>query len=267
MPETTAPLKDASTVVLLRDGEDGLEVFLQHRVKQMAFAGGMTVFPGGGVDVRDSDVDVSWVGPEPGWWAERLSTDENLARALVAAAVRETFEECGVLLAGTADAVVPDPSEYADDRRRLESHELSFAEFLDANGLALRADLLAPMANWITPKPEPRRYDTRFFLAAVPDGQTADGATSEAEATEWRRPADALADWDSGRRFLLPPTWTQLRDLAGHSSVDEALAAPRTVTQIEPDLAAGSGILGIGFDHADEYLAALRDGRLEAHRD
>ena len=263
MPDGAAPLRDASTVVLVRDGADGVEVFLQHRVKQMAFAGGMTVFPGGGVDATDAAADIPWEGPDSQWWAQRLSADPSTARALVSAAVRETFEECGVLLAGTRDAVVPDPSEFADERRRLETRDLSFSDFLTAQGLVLRADLLTPMAHWITPKAEPRRYDTRFFLASIPEGQVADGATTEAESTEWRRPADALDDWTSGRRYLLPPTWSQLRDLAAHSTVADLLAAPREVTPIEPDMADGRGILGIGFENADEYLDALKDGRLE----
>ncbi len=262
VPEV-APLRDASTVVLVRDGDAGIEVFLQHRVKQMAFAGGMTVFPGGGVDDRDRDVQIRWAGPGPAWWAERLSTDEATARALVSAAVRETFEECGVLLAGTEDAVSPDPSAFAGERARLVSKELSFAQFLSDNDLVLRADLLAPMAHWITPKNERRRYDTRFFLAVLPDGQEADGATTEAEETEWQTARHALADWEAGRRFLLPPTWTQLRDIARFGTVADLVAAPRAISPIEPRISGGGGILGLGFDDSADYFAALSDGRLD----
>ncbi|WP_448221562.1 NUDIX hydrolase [Gordonia iterans] len=258
-----APLRDASTVVLVRDGDAGIEVFLQHRVKQMAFAGGMTVFPGGGVDDRDRDAQIRWAGPGPAWWAERLSTDEATARALVSAAVRETFEECGVLLAGTEDAVSPDPSAFAGERARLVGKDLSFAQFLSDNDLVLRADLLAPMAHWITPKNERRRYDTRFFLAALPDGHAADGATTEAEATEWRTARLALADWESGRRFLLPPTWTQLREIARFGTVAELMGASRIISPIEPRVSDGAGILGLGFDDSADYFAALSDGRLD----
>ncbi len=261
-----APLRDASTVVLVRDGDAGIEVFLQHRVRQMAFAGGMTVFPGGGVDDRDRDAEIGWVGPGVDWWARQLSTDEETARALVAAAVRETFEECGVLLAGTADAVSPDPSVYAAERTQLVTKELSFAQFLDRSELVLRTDLLAPFAHWITPKNEKRRYDTRFFLAALPDGQDADGATSEAEATEWRTAEAALADWQEGRRFLLPPTWTQLRTIAGFATVADLAAAPRQISPIEPRVSDGQGILGLGFDDSADYFAALSDGRLDRLR-
>lgn len=265
-PHEIAPLRDASTVVLVRDGGEGIEVFLQHRVQQMAFAGGMTVFPGGGVDDRDRDAAIRWAGPEVGWWAEQLVTDEATARALVSAAVRETFEECGVLLAGTATQVCADPSIYGAERAALVSKELSFAQFLQNHDLVLRTDLLTPMAHWITPKNERRRYDTRFFLAQVPDGHDADGATTEAEATEWRTADAALADWQDGRRFLLPPTWTQLRDVAEFATVAELVAKPRVLTPIEPEVSDGQGILGLGFTGADDYFAALKDGRLDRLR-
>ncbi|HEX5402792.1 MAG TPA: NUDIX hydrolase, partial [Pseudonocardiaceae bacterium] len=96
--------RHAATVILARDGAAGIEVFLLRRVMGMAFAGGMTVFPGGGVDQRDADASVAWTGPPADWWAERFGCEPGLARALVCAAVRETFEESGVLLAG------PDPA-------------------------------------------------------------------------------------------------------------------------------------------------------------
>src|SRR5699024_2709282 len=105
-------VKDAATVVLLRDAPAGPEVFLQRRVAAMAFAAGMTVFPGGGVDERDSDTSVDWSGPGPAVWAQRFGCGESLARALVCAAVRETFEESGVLLAADSSGVVADTSGY-----------------------------------------------------------------------------------------------------------------------------------------------------------
>ncbi len=184
-----APTRDAATIAVLREAAVGMEVFLLHRVTGMAFAGGMTVFPGGGVDARDTETDLTWVGPAPLWWAQRLGCPEDTAAALVCAAVRETFEECGVLLAGpTPDTVVGDTSEYGPARAALVAKELSFAQFLAAEGLVLRADLVRPWSHWITPEAEPRRYDTRFFVAALPDGQIADGVTTEASHAEWQRP-------------------------------------------------------------------------------
>ncbi|MCF8571417.1 NUDIX domain-containing protein [Gordonia sp. HY002] len=262
MAESSAvPVRDASTVVLVRDGADGIEVFLQRRVKQMAFAGGMTVFPGGGVDPRDRDADIRWTGPEVDFWADVFSTDEESARALVCAAVRETFEECGVLLAGTTDAVHDDPAALFSERARLEAKEISLGEFLAAQGLVLRADLLRPLAHWITPENESRRYDTRFFLASMPDRQEADGETSEAAETKWMSATAALADWDAGNHFLLPPTWTQLRDVSSFTNVDDLLAAQREITAIQPTISDGSGIAGLRFADSDSYLAALSDGR------
>lgn len=229
--------KDAATVVLLRDTPAGVQVFLQRRVTGMAFAGGMTVFPGGGVDARDMDRSVAWVGPTPQEWAQWFGCAESLARALVCAAVRETFEESGVLLAGTASGeVVTDTSAYADARQALVSREISLAEFLTGAELTLRADLLRAWANWVTPEPEPRRYDTRFFVAAMPHGQHADGATTEADSSGWSRPQDTLADARNGRSTLMPPTWYTLAEVEKFSSAAQALSAPRSIEKITPRL-------------------------------
>ncbi|MET9326603.1 NUDIX hydrolase [Tsukamurella sp. NPDC003166] len=249
--------RDAATVVLVRDGADGIEVFLQRRVQQMAFAGGMTVFPGGGVDPRDGDADLAWEGPAASWWAERFDASERDGRQLVCAAVRETFEECGVLLVTGADGAVPDAAALAPARERLEAKEISLAQFLRDEGLVLRADLLRPLAHWITPKNEKRRYDTRFFLAALPAGQRADDRTSEVEEAGWRTAAQALADFSAGRCFLLPPTWSQLRAVAEHRTVADLLAAERVIEPVEPELPLGGAIDSLQFAEAADYLAAM----------
>jgi 8-oxo-dGTP pyrophosphatase MutT (NUDIX family) len=266
VPEVPATPRDAATVALLRDGGAGMEVFLQRRVSQMAFAGGMTVFPGGGVDRRDGDDGddgpVAWSGPEPAWWADRFGCDTVLARALVCAAVRETFEECGVLLAGPdADTVVGDAARYAEDRAALESRELSLAQFLARNQLVLRADLLRPWSNWVTPEEEPRRYDTRFFLAMLPAGQRADGATSEASGSGWQAPAGALADWRDRRVGLLPPTWVTLSELEECGTLEAALAAPRSIEKIMPRVVRDGGKLRVVLPGDPRYATA--DGHLE----
>ncbi|GAB85875.1 NUDIX domain-containing protein [Gordonia rubripertincta] len=255
----SAPIRDAATVVLVRDSADGIEVFLQRRVKQMAFAGGMTVFPGGGVDKRDAGAHVAWTGPDPAWWAEQFNTDEELAQALVCAAVRETFEECGVLLATTDDGAFADPGALADDRQRLVEKSLSFAEFLTARGLTLRADLLSPLAHWITPVNEKRRYDTRFFLAAMPEGQKADAETTEAEVARWVNARLAIDTWAGGKHFLMPPTWAQLHYVSGFPSVEELLAAERSIECILPNTTPGAGLAGLGFPGSDEYFRTLGD--------
>ncbi|WP_209307619.1 hypothetical protein [Geodermatophilus sp. DF01-2] len=139
--------RDAATVVLLRDGARGLEVYLLRRRPTMAFAAGMHVFPGGAVDPRDRDGGVPWVGHPPTTWAEALSCDTELAAALVCAAVRETFEESGVLLAARQDGrQVTDTTgeDWERDRLALIDGTLALSNFLRARALLLRADLLRP---------------------------------------------------------------------------------------------------------------------------
>ena len=222
--------KQAATVLLLRDGVRGLEVYLLRRTRGMPFAGGMTAYPGGGVDPRDGDVETAWAGPSPAEWAHAFGCDERTARELVCAAVRETFEEAGVLLAGTADGgdVVPDVSgdDWEEQRQALLARELSLAELLADRGLALRSDLLRPFAHWITPPAEPRRYDTKFFAAALPVGQEARHVTGEADEVSWLTPSAALAEMTSGTRPMLPPTIHTLEQLEPFADVAAALAGP-----------------------------------------
>src|SRR4051812_42999034 len=150
---TPSEPRDAATVVLMRAGSDCLEVYLLRRQTTMAFAGGMCVFPGGGVDPRDFDSSVAWAGRPPSLWAAQLGTSEEMARALVCAAVRETFEESGVLLAGPSGTeVVADTTgeDWEADRLALEGKELAFTSFLQRRGLVLRTDLLGVWSAWCT---------------------------------------------------------------------------------------------------------------------
>src|SRR3712207_1025421 len=184
-----APTRDAATVVLLRDApEFGVEVYLLRRVTSMSFAAGMHVFPGGSVDPRDADAEIAWAGPTAAEWSDRLGADEPLARALVCAAVRETFEESGVLLAGpSSDEVLADVSgeDWEADRQALLDRSLAFSAMLQRRGLVLRADLFRPWNHWITPEVEPKRFDTRFFVAALPQGQTPRDVGGEADEVHW----------------------------------------------------------------------------------
>jgi 8-oxo-dGTP pyrophosphatase MutT (NUDIX family) len=259
------PARPAATVMLVRDAPAGIEVFLMRRHRAMEFVGGVIVFPGGGVDDRDRSADIDWYGPPPSWWAQRLGTHEELALALVCAAARETFEESGVLFAGPGSAdgepgIVRDAGVYAQARAALADNSLSFAEFLRSERLVLRADLLRPWANWVTPKEErTRRYDTYFFVAALPAGQRADGENTESDKVGWATPAGALDDFEAHRSFLLPPTWTQLDSLAGRT-VAEVLAVDRHITSIQPNLVVGDGNWEIEFFDSARYNAA-RAGR------
>ncbi|QDQ97766.1 NUDIX hydrolase [Tomitella fengzijianii] len=250
--------KDASTVMLLRDGAEGIEVFLVRRVAGMAFAGGMTVFPGGGVDQSDSDAAPAWAGPDAQWWAGRLGVDEARARRLVCAAARETFEECGVLLAGERPGTaVVDTAPYAGARPELEGHRYGFAEFLTREGLTFDTELLRPWSHWITPIGEKRRYDTYFFVAALPDGQQADGQTSEAAEVLWSTPAAAIDHWRAGGSMLLPPTWSQLDTLAQFDSVAAVMAAEPEITTVQPDLVRTDSGWRVDFDGGERYLEAM----------
>jgi 8-oxo-dGTP pyrophosphatase MutT (NUDIX family) len=228
--EAVAP-RDASTVILLRDGPDGLLVYMLRRVSSMKFAPGAYVFPGGSVDPRDT-FPVGWAGPSPLEWGTAFDASEALARELVCAAVRETFEESGVLLAGPAsDAIVPDTSgdDWEADRTALLDRTRSLAEMLARRGLVLRADLLRPWAHWITPVIEERRYDTRFFVAALPAGQRTRDVSTESDQVAWLRPALAVDAAHRGEMRLLPPTLVTLTELSAYDSVAAVLAAQREV--------------------------------------
>nr|WP_260173391.1 NUDIX hydrolase [Nocardioides albus] len=240
--------RDAATVLLLRPGSaSGPEVYLLRRQLTMGFAAGMAVFPGGGVDVRDAELpDSCWAGPSAGEWARRLGVEESRARALVAAAVRETFEECGVLLAGTsADAVVDDVSgsEWEADRVALESRALSLTELLTRRGLVLRTDLLAPWAAWTTPVFEPKRFATWFFVARLPEGQLTRDVSSESSSVLWLGVADAVAQVEAGELAMMPPTYLNCLEVASIGSEDEVLAdaAGRTLTMFTPAVTAIDG--------------------------
>jgi 8-oxo-dGTP pyrophosphatase MutT (NUDIX family) len=234
-----AAARPAATVVLLRDGEHGagLEVYLLRRVATMAFAAGMHVFPGGSVDPRDGDHSPAWVGRSVAAWGDSLGCDETMARALVCAAVRETFEESGVLLAGPSAAeVVIDTTgpAWETDRQALLDRSVSLAGLLERRGLVLRGDLLRPWAHWITPEFEPRRFDTRFFVAAVPEGQRARDVSGEADRAVWVPVVTAVADFDSEEMPMLPPTIIALRELAAYDTVAEVLEAQMTITPLLP---------------------------------
>ena len=259
------PPRPAATVMLIRDTPAGIKVFLMRRHRAMEFVGGVIVFPGGGVDDRDRNADIDWHGPPPSWWAERFGVDEDLALALVCAAARETFEESGVLFAGPHDAdgapgIVSDTAVYARARAALADNSLAFGDFLRSEGLVLRTDLLRPWANWVTPVEErTRRYDTYFFVAALPDGQCADGENTESDKVGWATPDVALQDFEAKRTFLLPPTWTQLDSLSGRT-VSEVLALDRQIVPVQPSLTVADGNWEIEFFDSERYNAA-RAGR------
>ena len=244
---TTTPVepRNAATVVLMRRGDDGPEVYLLRRQTSMAFAGGMCVFPGGGVDQRDFDHAIAWAGPQPGQWAVRLGTDEATARALVCAAVRETFEESGVLLAGeSADTVVADTTgeDWESDRAALEGRELAFTEFLDRRGLVLRTDLLGVWSAWLTPVFEPRRYRTWFFVADLPEGQRTRDVSTESDQVTWSAAMRAVSDVEAEQMMMLPPTYLTCLEVGQYADPHAVLeaAAARSVEMFMPEIEEGA---------------------------
>lgn len=234
--------RDAATVVLMRAGADGgPEVYLLRRQMSMDFAGGMAVFPGGGVDHRDDDASVAWAGPTPAEWAAWLGVDEDAARALVCAAVRETFEESGVLLAGPSpDEVVADTTgdDWEADRVALESRELAMTDFLNRRGLVLRTDLLGVWSGWLTPIFEPKRYRTWFFVARLPQGQITRDVSTESSEVVWMPALDAVAAVEAGTLAMLPPTYLTCLEVGQHPGLDEVMAAAvgREVAMFMPEV-------------------------------
>ena len=256
--------RDAATVMLLRPAQrpgaasqpaDGPEVYLLRRKPSMAFAPGAFVFPGGSVDARDADEQVGWAGPGADEWGRIFDAPPDLARALVCAAVRETFEESGVLLAGpSAGSVVADVTgaDWEADRQALLSRSLSLAEMLARRGLVLRSDLLRPWSRWITPVIEKRRFDARFFAAALPHPQRTRDVGGEAAEVTWVRPDDAIA---MGRRqeiVLWPPTAVTLAELAACPDVAAALS-PRQVRPVLPESSMAQGAVWLTLPAALGY--------------
>lgn len=206
------PAREAATVVLLRDSPAGLQTWLLRRVPKMAFAPGMSVFPGGGVDPVDSSGPLASTA---GAVAQRFGITPGHAELLLRTAAREIREE--------TDVDLP-----------LES--------------------ILPWARWITPEAEPRRYDTYFFVAAVPVGGQAAAVTGEASHADWIPISDALAEYERDERPMLPPTIANLIELSAFADVADVLAATaeRTIRVVQPRL------------HRNEdgdWVADLGDGR------
>jgi 8-oxo-dGTP pyrophosphatase MutT (NUDIX family) len=194
----------------------------------------MCVFPGGGVDPRDfadgPGDDAVWAGPPVEEWATTLGCEPALARALVCAAVRETFEESGVLLAGPGpDEVVADTTgdDWEADRVALESRELSMTAFLEKRSLVLRTDLLGPWSGWLTPVFEPRRYRTWFFVARLPEGQVTRDVSTESSSVTWTAAMDAVVQVEQREILMMPPTWLTCLDVGQHADPDAVLLEAR----------------------------------------
>jgi 8-oxo-dGTP pyrophosphatase MutT (NUDIX family) len=270
---STQALRDAATVLLLRDrAGGGIEVLLVRRHSKSSFMAGAYVFPGGKLDPADEPDRIArfaaegavdrcraLLSPTPG---RELTRETSFA--LFVAALRELFEEVGVLLAKQSDGSPPaldDPEigvRFARHREDVHAGRRELARVLEAEGLVLDFDGLAPWAHWITPSAEPRRFDTRFFLAALPKGQTAKFDERETTDQIWRSPEDAIRGHVEGEIYLPPPTYANLEDLFGVASVEDAMARARgrKIAPVLPKVAGVGEAIAILFPWDPLYADA-----------
>jgi 8-oxo-dGTP pyrophosphatase MutT (NUDIX family) len=198
------PVSPAATVMLIRDGEAGVEVFMLRRTLAAVFGSGMHVFPGGRVESSDGD---------------------DAERAHRLAAVRECFEEAGVLLARTAaGAHVADGHPALAARHGVHDGSVDLVVLCDEHALVPAFDELVWVSHWITPIGEARRFDTRFYLAPAPHEQTSQHDDNETIASLWTRPGDALQRQAAGELTMMPPTIKNLQFLVQFATTDEAMA-------------------------------------------
>ncbi len=209
---TPAPLLSAATVLLLRDGPQGLEVLMTRRSMTASFAPGAYVFPGGGIDTADA-----LAHPH----AKRRSTQSDLHLTQAIAAIRESFEELGVLLARHANGQMANAADIAALDRKASRGD--FAQQCAARGLTLAADEVFVLARWITDRDLPRRFDVPFLVARMPDSQTPVADEKEQFEPVWVRPADALMRHAEGKFFIIYPTIKTLERLQSYTSVDAVL--------------------------------------------
>ena len=267
------PTRDAATVALIRDGDRGVEVFLQRRSLGLTFAAGMYVFPGGAVDPEDAAADIPWrsrPAAEPFARGVDIETRDSVEEpaasappdvsALIVAAVRETLEEAGVLLAVDQSGTTAAPEVVEQMRRRLDAGQ-PLARLLTEAGLAIDPARLIPWRHWMTPAVESRRFDARFFVAAAPEAHAAHSATDESDRAVWCRPAEALDQLRQGRAAMLPPTIDVLQMLADLRRVADAAASPPTRIRPflpRPQLAADGSVEWV---LADGYTGDVIDAR------
>jgi 8-oxo-dGTP pyrophosphatase MutT (NUDIX family) len=238
MTDESVPAKPAATVMLLRDAEAGIEVFMLRRTRAAAFAGGMYVFPGGKVDLADGEGDVGYV----------------------MAAIRECYEEAGVLLAADESGeMVTDGHPALGHRRSVYDGTIDLPTLCARHQLRPAIDNLVWVSRWITPIGESsRRFDTRFFIAVAPPGQTSRHDDNETIASSWVHPSDGLRREAQGELRMMPPTIKSLEFLAEHADSASAFAAARRIgrpTAIQPKLRRdGAGrIVGVSLPDDDDY--------------
>ena len=225
-PATPVP---AATIMMLRDGDDGLEVFMVVRHHQIDFASGALVFPGGKADPADFDAALED-------YLDGAADDADM-KAIQVASIREAFEECGVLLArepGAGRLISGERLATLEPYRdRLHKGDLTILEFLQKEDLRLACDTLNHFAHWVTPPMMPKRFDTHFFLASAPADHLAVHDGHESVDSVWISPAEALADAAAGKRTVIFPTLRNIEKLGNHQSVADAIAATEGITPVK----------------------------------
>lgn len=238
-PESV-PVRDAATVMLVRDGRSGIEVFMLRRNLKSDFVGGAYVFPGGGVDLSDGAVEIEQFcqGLSDAQASEQLELSAG-GLAFYVAAIRESFEEAGLLSAIAADGT-PVRFEHADvverfaeHRRNVDTGSMTMGELCAAENIRLSVHGLGYFSRWITPLGAPRRYDTRFFVAHPPEGQTPIHDDREVIANLWIEPTEALERHAAGEFELIFPTVRSLEALQRFDRADDAVRHAQTLDVVE----------------------------------
>ena len=212
-------IHQAATMLLVRDNQGQIEVYMTKRPATMRFLPGHYVYPGGQMDAADQD---------PRFAARcvpvaQVRNPEGLPLAYWVTALRETFEEAGLLLARNAAGEWVDETRFAREREALLAGEMSFYEIVEQNDLQLAADALRYFGHRLTPrKVSKKRFDTRYFLTVLPSGVEPSPHQGEVEFAEWVQPKQVLTEWEAGRVQMVPPTVHSLQVLAGFASAEEA---------------------------------------------
>ena len=239
-------VRPAATVLLLRSGEAPVEILLLRRSSSSRFAADAWVFPGGVVDESDRRLPSGlWEGIDPATLTERFAADEATVLGFHVTAVRETFEEAGVLLARPRQAGAGAGAdggrrraelEHDPERRRLRAAlaagRIDLARWLTERRILLDLGCLTYHSRWVTPVAQPRRYDTCFFVARAPAGQVVAHDRAETTGQRWLPAAAALDEHEGGRLQLMHPTVRTLQALAVHDSVDAVITAAATQAQV-----------------------------------
>ena len=262
-PATHSVPKDSATVILVRRAQGKTpEVFLARRHASQSFMAGVYVFPGGQLEASDADIaETKLLSASDDFQPHTLLQDSNLTRDMALGfyicAIRETFEETGVLFARNASDDSIDfcnatiQARFAAYRQPLNEGKITLAEIIRQEGLVVMPELLTPYSHWITPEIVPQRFSTRFFLAEFPHGQNAVTDKDELTSSLWVTPGEALQMYIAGKIAMMPPTLKTLEEMAEFCAIDELFAAARNrkIYPIMPQPMKG----GLKLPHDPEY--------------